>query len=341
MENERDETYIPSNPHIDLSRTRRNYHEVVPYGSYMEIINKRIAELGIGKPRKDAVLMCSIIVGSDGKFFSGLNDNEREAFFFEATQYFAEHYGRENIISAVVHMDETNPHLHLNLIPVINGRLCAKRLFDRKALIELQTNFWKEFGEHWGLMRGKSGSQAVHLSTAEYKAMKIIEQAEQRAAERERQQDQEYARKESEMKAMDERKAREEKEIEAMSTQKESLSKDIAELTDVHDAVEEAKFKPIPKKKKEVAEEITTLRTENAAYREEIRIKTADNSSLFQQLQEAQRKDTARDTAFSMVSDMLATFPEEFDALLAKARRQKSTNPQRTPNKNKGSGETK
>ena len=272
----------------------------------MEIINKRVEELGNGKPRKDAVLMCSIVVGSDGKFFSKLSDEEREAFFFEATNYFAEHYGRENIVSAVVHMDETTPHLHLNLIPVIDGRLCAKRLFDRKALIDLQTNLWKEVGEHWGLMRGKSGSQAVHLSTAEYKAKKIMEQAEQKAAERKRQQDKEFERKESEMKAMDEKKAREEKEIEVMSTQKESLSKDIAELTGIHDAAEEAKSKPIPKKKREAAEEITTLRK----------------------------------MAIRIVVDMETAYPDEFHALRDRSRA-KLAQPKPAVSNNKYSGNSK
>lgn len=84
---------------------------------------------------------------------------------------------RKILISAVVHMDESTPHLHLNLIPVIDGRLCGKRLFDRKALHNLQTELYEAVGKKWNLQRGKEGSQAKHLSTAEFKAKKIVEQA--------------------------------------------------------------------------------------------------------------------------------------------------------------------
>ena len=76
-------------------------------------------------------------------------------------------------------MDETTPHMHLNLMPITSdGRLCSKQLFDKPQLQKLQTDFYEEVGKKYGLMRGKEGSQRKHLSTAEFKAKKIIEQAE-------------------------------------------------------------------------------------------------------------------------------------------------------------------
>ena len=69
--------------------------------------------------------------------------------------------------------------MHLNLMPVTkDGRLCSKQLFDKPQLQQLQTDFYEAVGKRWGLQRGKEGSQKKHLSTAEYKAKKIIEQAE-------------------------------------------------------------------------------------------------------------------------------------------------------------------
>lgn len=73
------------------------------------------------------------------------------------------------------------PYLHLNLIPIVNGKLCAKDLFDNQLAI-LQTEIWKQVGEKYGLDRGKLKSQAEHRTSAEYKAMKIIEAAEQERA---------------------------------------------------------------------------------------------------------------------------------------------------------------
>ena len=178
-ENERDENYEAANPQIDSERTRNNYRFTPYFGkTYTEFINDRIKELGLS-PRKDAVVMNSFVVGSDKTFFDKLPKALQYEFFSDCTKFFAERYGKENIISAVVHLDETTPHLHLNLMPVTkDGRLCSKQLFDKPQLQQLQTDFYETVGERWGLQRGKEGSQKKHLSTAEYKAKKIIEQAE-------------------------------------------------------------------------------------------------------------------------------------------------------------------
>ena len=178
-ENERDENYKASNPQIDSERTRNNYRFTPYFGkTYTEFINGRIKELGLS-PRKDAVVMNSFVLGSDKQFFDGLAKVEQYNFFSDCYKFFAERYGEENIIAAVVHNDETTPHMHLNLMPVTkDGRLCSKQLFDKPQLQQLQTDFYEAVGKRWGLQRGKEGSQQKHLSTAEYKAKKIIEQAE-------------------------------------------------------------------------------------------------------------------------------------------------------------------
>lgn len=178
-ENERDENYEASNPQIDSERTRNNYRFTPYFGkTYTEFINGRIKELGLS-PRKDAVVMNSFVLGSDKTFFDGLTKIEQYNFFSDCYKFFAERYGEENIIAAVVHNDETTPHMHLNLMPVTkDGRLCSKQLFDKPQLQQLQTDFYEAVGKHWGLQRGKEGSQKKYLSTAEFKAKKIIEQAE-------------------------------------------------------------------------------------------------------------------------------------------------------------------
>ena len=178
-ENERDEKYEASNPQIDSERTRNNYRFTPYFGkTYTEFINGRIKDLGLS-PRKDAVVMNSFVLGSDKTFFDSLAKVERYNFFSDCYKFFAERYGEENIIAAVVHTDETTPHMHLNLMPVTKGgRLCSKQLFDKPQLQKLQTGFYEEVGKKYGLERGKEGSQKKHLSTAEFKAKKIIEQAE-------------------------------------------------------------------------------------------------------------------------------------------------------------------
>ena len=183
-ENERDENYNADNPDIDSSRTNRNYHLVMPPPTYMEFINARIATLTLKrKLRCDAVYMNSYVLTSDKAFFDELPPAAEREFFEDCVKFFADKYGAKNIISAVVHRDETTPHLHLNLVPITNGKLCSKDLYDRKKLSELQTEFHEAVGKKWGLDRGKFKSGAKHIKAAEHKAQKIVAEAEQKAEE--------------------------------------------------------------------------------------------------------------------------------------------------------------
>ena len=179
-ENERDENYDACNPQIDTERTKDNYHIIYPQGKYIDFINERIKSLNLSrKLRSDAIYMNSFVLGSDGEFFKALSKHEQRQFFEDCTNFFCDKYGRENVISAVVHEDETTPHMHLNFVPIINGKLCSKDLFDKKKLSILQTEFYEVVGKKFSLKRGKEGSHAKHLSTAEFKANKIIEEAEE------------------------------------------------------------------------------------------------------------------------------------------------------------------
>lgn len=179
-ENERDENYDATNSQIDSQRTKNNYHIISPQEKYLDFIKQRISTLSLSrKLRSDAIYMNSFILGSDGEFFKSLSKYEQQKFFEDCTNFFSEKYGRENVISAIVHEDETTPHMHFNFVPIVNGKLCSKDLFDKKKLSMLQTEFHEVVGKKYGLKRGKEGSQAKHLSTAEFKAKKIIEQAEE------------------------------------------------------------------------------------------------------------------------------------------------------------------
>ena len=110
QENERDETYRASNPQIDCRRTSGNYHIIKRQRSYTQFINDKIAVLDLPtKVRKDAVLMCSFVVGSDRKFFGELSPSEQRQFFVDCTRFFAERYGEGNILSAAAFTPEFDP----------------------------------------------------------------------------------------------------------------------------------------------------------------------------------------------------------------------------------------
>ena len=332
QENERDETYQANNPQIDKTRTSGNYHIIKRQRGYTQFINDKIEALDLPtKVRKDAVLMCSFVVGSDGAFFKNLSLQVQRQFFVDCTRFFAERYGEGNIISAVVHMDETTPHLHLNLIPIASGRLCAKKLFDRKALTALQTDLYREVGAKWNLQRGKEGSQAKHLDTAEFKAKKIVEQAHREASELIAAADHNAERKVKIAQIHADG-------IVASAEQTAEKTKQQAQeyLDGIVQSVEAERSKPTPKRKRQAEEEIALLRTENAALRQSKAISDRDRSDLFEQLQKAERRAKGKEQAFGMVSDMLAAYPDEFDALLNKSRAKNSAPPFKANSNDRG-----
>ena len=291
-ENERDENYQGSNPQIDCERTSGNYHLIYPQGKYIDIINKRLSTLTLKrKIRSDAILMNSFVIGSDWEFFKGMRAWEQHAFFEDCARFFMDKYGYENMLSAVVHVDETTPHMHLNFVPINDGRLSSKSLFDKKKLSELQTELWEQVGKKYGLKRGKENSQATHITAAEHKAKVIVQSAEQRRDEIDRQTEQKQA--------------------------------ELDELTQTVEAVTQAANKPMPKRKKDVEQEIAELRTKTVLQEREIAVRGKDQEYLFKQLQEATRRNNGADTALSMVTDMMSAYPEEFNALLQKSRAKK------------------
>ena len=101
-----------SNPDIDYERSGHNYdlHESAS-GNYAEAIQNRIDDLLLVKAvRKDAVHMCGLIVSSDSAFFEKLPPEETRRFFEESKAFLTEFVGAENVISAMVHMDEACRH---------------------------------------------------------------------------------------------------------------------------------------------------------------------------------------------------------------------------------------
>ena len=89
--------------------------------------------------RKDAVHMCGIVISSDREFFDKLNGEETRRFFERAANYLKEFVGQENVISAMVHMDEKTPHMRFLHVQVTkDGRLRAKDIYTKTALKKLQ-----------------------------------------------------------------------------------------------------------------------------------------------------------------------------------------------------------
>ena len=165
-----------SNPDIDYSRSVGNYdlHESAS-DNYAQAIQNRIDDLLMVKAvRKDAVHMCGLIVSSDKSFFTRMGKEETRRFFAEAAAYLTDFVGKENVISAMVHMDEKTPHMHFLHVPVTqDGRLSANSIYSRASLKKLQTELPSYLQSRgFEIQRGveqKPGSAKKHLDTREFK----------------------------------------------------------------------------------------------------------------------------------------------------------------------------
>lgn len=171
--NQRLKDHSNTNPDIDFSKSGENYSLEGEGVNFSAEVSKRLVGVSgsrWGTIRRDAVVMSEALVTSDRAFFASLTPEKQKAFFSDALSFLRTQYGRENIFSAVVHLDETTPHMHVTFTPIQRGKLTAKTLFSRTALSGLQTAFFEQVGKKWGLERGeKHVAKRRHLDVADYK----------------------------------------------------------------------------------------------------------------------------------------------------------------------------
>ena len=105
---ERQKEQYASNPDIDTSRSKYNFHIVKPEGRYYHFIQSRIEQAGC-RTRKDSTRFVDTLITTSPEFFKGKSPKEIQAFFQRAADFLINRVGRENIVSAVVHMDEKTP----------------------------------------------------------------------------------------------------------------------------------------------------------------------------------------------------------------------------------------
>ena len=128
------------------------------------------------------------------------NEGRLDGWCSDKLKYLADTFGRENIVSAVLHMDEQTPHIHATLVPIVKGerkrkkkeeqvkkryrkkpsdtaRLCADDIMTRAKLKSYQDSYAQAMSGY-GLKRGIDGSEAKHISTRQY-YRDLVQQTEQ------------------------------------------------------------------------------------------------------------------------------------------------------------------
>lgn len=101
---ERQKEKYASNPDIDTAKSKNNFHIVKPQGKYYHFIQSRIEQAGC-RTRKNSTRFVDTLITASPEFFKGKSIKETAAFFQRAADFLIQRVGKENIISAVVHMD--------------------------------------------------------------------------------------------------------------------------------------------------------------------------------------------------------------------------------------------
>lgn len=180
-------TYVPDN--ADSCRTHLNRELIrFPNGvrNRTEAIQHRIDHAGLS--RKMAKNQCKairiILTGTHEQMMKILDEGRLDKWTEANLKWLHETFGKENVVSCVLHMDEKTPHLHATIVPIVTAerqrreregerkyntksgpRLSADDVLKRARLHEYQNTYAAAMKE-FGLKRGIVGSTARHIATS-------------------------------------------------------------------------------------------------------------------------------------------------------------------------------
>lgn len=180
-----------SNKNIDSSRTELNYYLKKNELSYIKEFDRIKKKYNLkGQIRSNSNIICEMVFTSDQKFFDEIGYTESQRYFKESYEFICKYkdLGGQNIISAVVHMDEDTPHMHLLFIPVVHtidkqgnkiDKVCCRDFWRGKnSYRDLQNAYFKHISEKgFKLERGElvEVTNREHYSVQEYKRITNFE----------------------------------------------------------------------------------------------------------------------------------------------------------------------
>lgn len=146
--------------------------------NWLQDINREIQAAG-AKARSNSVMALDTVYTASPEFFQERTNAENDKFFQDCLKFHNEHFG--HIISAVVHYDETTPHLHVISVPLTkDGRLSARDVIGNKSkMSKTQDSFFEQVGRGYGLERGihmDGQEKKQHISAQEHQLREIKQQ---------------------------------------------------------------------------------------------------------------------------------------------------------------------
>ena len=184
---------IPRN--ADPTRTYLNRELIGPPDGVKdrnEAISQRIKSAGVKrKITPDQVRAIRVMLSGTHEDMMKIQESGRiDEWCNDNLQWLYKNFGRENTVSAVLHMDELTPHIHATVVPIVTGerrkakkeqadgkrkyrkktdtvRLCADDVLNRDTMVAFHDSYAKTM-EKYGLQRGVYGSEARHTTTVQF-----------------------------------------------------------------------------------------------------------------------------------------------------------------------------
>lgn len=163
------------NDMIDLDRTHLNYDLVQSELNLYQRAKERVDQLKSENKRvqKNSVITYSNIITIPESAAKKMSNEQMQDYFKTCHDYFADRFGKENVLSAKVHLDETTPHMHLHFMPIDKetGRLQARTTMNKAALNQIHDEIPERLREKgFDVVRGSGEKTKQKLDIHEYKA---------------------------------------------------------------------------------------------------------------------------------------------------------------------------
>lgn len=177
LEKEQDREGKISNKEIDSTKTHLNYDLVQNDLNLYQRVKQRIDEVRpVSRIQKNSVADYSNIITVPKEQFKEWGLDKSGEYLKEVYNYFCKEFGKENVVSAKVHLDETTPHMHLHFVPVSEeGKLQARKVMTPQRINKVHTDAPKYLQERgFEVVRGQ-GKTEESLEIHKFKAEKLKE----------------------------------------------------------------------------------------------------------------------------------------------------------------------
>lgn len=301
-------------PHIiDKSAQRLN-----------QLVDKRIKEAGVELRKSQNKCIETILSGSP-ETMQSMTKEEIHEWAKDCVGFLQKKYGKKNVVSCVLHMDETTPHIHAMIVPIVNGmsrrtahkykkegkivdpnyqgppRLSVSDVVNQASLQILHTEYANQVGKKYGLSRGvpgPPGSTKKHQTSQEYN----------------RQLTRKNMRLEADNRGLEEEKQRLEEERRKVLEQKQQLEDELRQLSEHQRSLDGAN--------KSLKQEQLRFKTQNEAIRQEIQQQQEErsrlhslNQALDKRMQDLQQEAIQIDDELQWFKDESRQLNEQCDSL--------------------------